>query len=83
MELIQIITNAAQEAFIHVGILLGIVILLFGFLDYKTGGNIVNILEKNKKLQPIIGALLGVIPGCGGCIILIPLNVKNKVSIGS
>jgi hypothetical protein len=83
MELIQIITNAAQEAFIHVGVLLGIVILLFGFLDYKTGGNIVNILEKNKKLQPIIGALLGVIPGCGGSIILIPLYVKNKVSFGS
>ena len=33
------------------GVLLGIVILLFGFLDYKTGGNIVNILEKNKKLS--------------------------------
>ena len=83
MELIEIIINAAQEAFIHVGVLLAIVILLFGFLDYKTGGNIVNILEKNKKIQPILGAILGVIPGCGGSIILIPLYVKNKVSFGA
>ena len=83
MELIEIIINAAQEAFMHVGVLLAIVILLFGFLDYKTGGNIVNILEKNKKIQPILGAILGVIPGCGGSIILIPLYVKNKVSFGA
>lgn len=83
MELIEIIVNAAQEAFIHVGVLLSIVILLFGFIDYKTGGNIVNILEKNKKIQPILGAILGVIPGCGGSIILIPLYVKNKVSFGA
>lgn len=83
MELIHIIISAAQESFIHVGVLLGLVILLFGFLDYKTGGNIVNILEKNKKLQPIIGAILGIMPGCGGSIILIPLYVKNKVSFGA
>jgi len=83
MEFIEIIISAAQEAFMHVGVLLAIVILLFGFLDYKTGGNIVNILEKNKKLQPILGAILGVIPGCGGSIILIPLYVKNKVSFGA
>ena len=31
MELIEIIINAAQEAFMHVGVLLAIVILLFGF----------------------------------------------------
>lgn len=83
MELIEIIINAAQESFLHVGVLLGAVILVFGYLDYKTGGNIVDILDKNKKVQPIIGAILGIIPGCGGSIILMPLYVKNKVSFGA
>lgn len=83
MEFIELIINAAQESFLHVGVLLGIVILIFGYIDYKTGGNIVDILEKNKKIQPIIGAILGIIPGCGGSIILMPLYVKNKVSFGA
>ena len=83
MELIEIIINAAQESFLHVGVLLGIVILIFGYIDYKTGGNIVDILDKNKRIQPIIGAILGIIPGCGGSIILMPLYVKNKVSFGA
>ena len=83
MELIDIIINAAQESFLHVGVLLGVVILIFGYIDYKTSGNIVNILENNKRIQPIIGAILGIIPGCGGSIILIPLYVKNKVSFGA
>lgn len=83
MELIDIIINAAQESFLHVGVLLGVVILIFGYIDYKTSGNIVNILENNKRIQPIIGAILGIIPGCGGSIILIPLYVKNKVGFGA
>ena len=83
MELIEIIINAAQESFLHVGVLLGIVILIFGYVDYKTGGNIVDILDKNKRIQPIIGAILGIIPGCCGSIILMPLYVKNKVSFGA
>ena len=83
MGLIEIIINAAQESFLHVGVLLGIVILIFGYIDYKTGGNIVDILDKNKRIQPMIGAILGIIPGCGGSIILMPLYVKNKVSFGA
>lgn len=83
MGLIEIIINAAQESFLHVGVLLGIVILIFGYIDYKTGGNMVDILDKNKRMQPIIGSILGIIPGCGGSIILMPLYVKNKVSFGA
>lgn len=83
MELLEIIINASQEAFLHVGVILGIVILGFGYVDYKTEGNIVSILEKNKKIQPIIGAILGVMPGCGGSILLIPLYTKRKVSFGA
>lgn len=83
MELLEIIINASQEAFLHVGVILGIVILGFGYIDYKTEGSIVNVLEKNKKIQPIIGALLGLMPGCGGSILLIPLYTKRKVSFGA
>ncbi|MEF9990834.1 MAG: putative manganese transporter [Romboutsia sp.] len=83
MEIIELIINAAQESFLHVGVLLGIVILIFAYIDYKTEGKLINILERNTKAQPIIGALFGIIPGCGGSIILIPLYTKNKVSFGT
>ncbi|MGL6104569.1 putative manganese transporter [Romboutsia sp.] len=83
MEILEIIIHASQEAFLHVGVSLALVILAFGYIDYKTKGRLVNLLEINPMLQPIIGSILGIIPGCGGTILLIPLYTKNKVRFGT
>lgn len=79
----NILINSAEETFLHVGSLVSISILLFGYINYKTSGSFVEIISRNKKLQPILGALLGALPGCGGSIVLMPLFVSNKVTFGS
>ena len=77
----SILINSAEETFLHVGSLVSISILLFGiYINYKTSGNFIDIISKNKKLQPILGALLRAIPGCGGSIVLMPLYMSNKVT---
>ena len=83
MNILEIIIHASQEAFLHVGVTLSLVILAFGYIDYKTKGRLVNLLYKNSNIQPIIGSILGIIPGCGGTILLIPLYTKGKVSFGT
>ncbi len=79
----NIVISSAEETFLHVGALISISILLFGYINYKTSGKFVDIISNNKKYQPLIGSIMGVLPGCGGSIILMPLFIKNKVSFGT
>ncbi|WP_272911756.1 putative manganese transporter [Clostridioides difficile] len=58
-------------------------ILLFGYINYKTSGNFTNIISKNRKFQPLIGALIGAIPGCGGSLAIMPLYINGKLSFGA
>ena len=79
----NVLINSAEETFLHVGSLVSISILLFGFINYKTSGSFVDIISKNKKLQPLFGAILGSIPGCGGSIVIMPLYTSNKLTFGT
>lgn len=82
-DILTIILASAEEAFLEVGSFVGIVLLLFGFINYKQAGGFVRKIENSKKWQPIIGALLGLSPGCGGAIFAMPLFIKGTVSFGT
>ncbi|MGX4599782.1 putative manganese transporter [Faecalimicrobium sp. JNUCC 81] len=79
----EIFMSSAEEAFLHVGSMIGFFIVLFGYINYKTNENFTYIITKNKKLQPLIGALIGAIPGCGGSLAIIPLYIQGKLSFGA
>ncbi|MCC0700242.1 arsenic efflux protein [Clostridioides sp. ZZV15-6383] len=79
----EMLISASEEAFLHVGSMIGFFILLFGYINYKTSGNFTNIISKNRKLQPLMGALIGAIPGCGGSLAIMPLYIKGKLSFGA
>lgn len=82
-EILSIIMECAEGAFLEVGTFVGVVLLLFGYINYKRSGDFVRKIENSKKWQPIIGALLGLSPGCGGAIFVMPLFVKKTVSFGT
>lgn len=73
---------SAEEAFLHIGTMIGVFIILFGYINYKTSNNISNIISKSKNIQPLIGAIIGAMPGCSGSLIIMPLYIKNKLSFG-
>lgn len=75
--------GAAQSAFLEVGVFVGVVLLVFGYFNYKTQGRFVQKLENTKRLQPVFGALLGLTPGCGGAIFVMPLYLKGSVTFGT
>ncbi|OMK35772.1 hypothetical protein BER30_002055 [Clostridioides difficile] len=79
----EMLISASEEAFLHVGSMIGFFILLFGYINYKTSGNFTNIISKNRKFQPLIGALIGAIPGCGGSLAIMPLYINGKLSFGA
>lgn len=82
-DLFYIILQTAEDAFLQVGVFVGAVLLLFGYINYKRQGKFIQSLERNKPWQPIFGSLLGLSPGCGGAIFVMPLYLKKTVSFGT
>lgn len=82
-QLLEKLMDSAQSAFLEVGVFVGAVLLIFGYINYKTQGRFVQKLESAKKLQPFFGALLGLTPGCGGAIFVMPLYLKGSVTFGT
>lgn len=78
-----VLLKSAEQSFIQITVFVGAVLLLFGYIDYKYQGAFVDTIAKSKRYQPLIGSLLGIIPGCGGSILVMPLYVKGKVTFGT
>lgn len=82
-EILKLIVFSAENAFIQVTVFVGAVLLLFGYIDFIFSGRLVKKIGESKKLQPIIGAALGLTPGCGGAIFVMPLFPRGIVSFGT
>lgn len=82
-DVLNIILSCAEGAFLQVGVFVGAVLLIFGYINYKKNGKLIEGIEKSKNIQPIIGALLGLSPGCGGAILVMPLFIKGSISFGT
>jgi hypothetical protein len=82
-DIYEIILTCAEGAFLQVGVFVGAVLLIFGYINYRKNGKLIESIEKSKNIQPIIGALLGLSPGCGGAILVMPLYIKGTISFGT
>lgn len=82
-EFFEILKTAAVDGFMSVGTWVAVMLLLFGWLEVRTAGGIVRGMRKHRGWQPVFGALLGVIPGCGGAIFIMPLFVSGTVTFGT
>ena len=82
-DIFEKLLESAEGAFLEVGVFVGAVLLIFGYINYKTQGRFVQKLEQSKRLQPFFGALLGLTPGCGGAIFVMPLYLKGTVTFGT
>ncbi|WP_313692179.1 putative manganese transporter [Halorarum halobium] len=79
----DILVFSVRDGFVQVSAFVAVTVLLFSYIQYRTGGRIVTYLENNERMQPIAGALLGLTPGCGGAIIAMPLYIRGTVSFGT
>ena len=82
-EVIDIILRSMRDAFLAVTVFVAAMVLLFSWLQYVTAGRFVDWIRGKTKLQPIIGALMGLTPGCGGAIVMMPLYARGYVSYGT
>ena len=78
----EILLFSASDAYVAVSSFVGVTLIIFVFLE-KRNFNLQHFIEKNKNYEIPTSALLGVIPGCGGAIMVISLYTRGVVSFGS
>ncbi len=78
----EILLFSASDAYIAVSSFVGVTLLIFVFLE-KRNFNLQRFIEKNKSYEIPTSAFLGVIPGCGGAIMVMSLYTRGVVSFGS
>ncbi|MDR0879711.1 MAG: putative manganese transporter [Clostridioides sp.] len=79
----EFIISASEESFLHIGTMIGFFILLFEYVNHASSGKFAQILSEHRRLQPLFGAVVGAIPGCGGTIAIVPLYVSGDLSFGT
>ena len=82
-EVIDILLRSMRDAFLAVTVFVAAMVFLFSWLQYITAGRFVDWIRSKTKLQPIIGALMGLTPGCGGAIVMMPLYARGYVTYGT
>ncbi len=82
-EVLEIVVVSMRDAFLAVTVFVAAMVLLFSWLQYVTAGRFVDWIRENRSFQPLIGALMGLTPGCGGAIIVMPMYARGYVTYGT
>ena len=82
-EIIDLLLLSMRDAFLAVTVFVAAMVLLFSWLQYATAGRFVDWIRSKRRLQPIIGAIMGITPGCGGAIVMMPLYARGYVTYGT
>lgn len=79
----DLVARPAADAFLQVGVWVGAMLGATALARARWGHRIEAWLARHRRLGPVVGALLGVSPGCGGAIVVAPLYLRGDVSFGA
>ena len=82
-ETLEILVISMRDAFLAVTVFVAAMVLLFSWLQYITAGRFVEWIRDNERWQPALGAIMGLTPGCGGAIIMMPMYTRGYVTYGT
>ena len=82
-DVVEIVVTSMRDAFLAVTVFVAAMVLLFSWLQYATSGRFVEYIRERRKLQPLIGALMALTPGCGGAIVMMPMYARGYVTYGT
>src|SRR6056297_3668033 len=82
-ELLDVLFASLRDGYVQVSAFVAMTVLAFGLVQYRTDGALIATIEDNERLQVLFGGLLGLTPGCGGAIVVMPLYIRGTVSFGT
>jgi hypothetical protein len=78
-----VVPGALADAFMEVGVFVAVLVALVGWLRWRQGDRVGEVLARHARWAPLLGAMLGVSPGCAGAILVMPLFARGSVSFGT
>lgn len=78
-----LVVEPLSAAFLDVGVYVALFAAVAAVVRWRTGGRLLDLLHRNRRVGPALGAVLGVIPGCGTTVLVMPLYASRQVSFGT
>ncbi|MCV6587997.1 MAG: putative manganese transporter [Marinobacterium sp.] len=82
-ELLMLIVETLSDAYLAVSVFVALSLLLIYSLQHYLGADLIGYLNNHPRIQVPVAALLGMLPGCGGAIIVVTQFVHGKLSFGA
>lgn len=82
-ELLWLIVSTLSDAYLAVSVFVALSLLLIYSAQHYLGADLIGYLNSNRKLQVPVAALLGMLPGCGGAIIVVTQFVHGRVGFAA
>ncbi|MEU7279001.1 putative manganese transporter [Streptomyces sp. NPDC045431] len=81
--MIETLVRPLADGFMQVGVFVALLVGAFAWLRWRYGDRLLALLERRRGFGPVVGALLGVSPGCAGALLLTPLYTRGAISFGT
>lgn len=82
-ELFMLIVETLSDAYLAVSVFVALSLLLIYSMQHYLGADLIGYLNNHPKWQVPIAAFLGMLPGCGGAIVVVTQFVHGKISFGA
>jgi hypothetical protein len=79
----QLLLRPLADAFLQVGVAVAVLVAAVAWAQVRYGTRALDVLVRHRRAAPALGALLGVLPGCGGAVLAAGLYLKRKASYGT
>lgn len=79
----MIMAQSLADAYLQVTVFVAATLFVFYFLESRLNFNVFEFFQRHKSWQVPIAAFLGMLPGCGGAIIVITKYLRGGLSFGA
>jgi hypothetical protein len=79
----ELLLRPIADAFLQVGVPVALLAAVVAWARVRYGTRALDVLVRHRRLAPVIGAALGVLPGCGGAILVMILHLRGRASFGT
>ncbi len=79
----RLLLEVLRNTYLTVVVFVAATLAIFYFLEDWFRVDVAALLQRHRRIQPMIAALVGALPGCGGAIMVVTQYVKGGISFGA